>query len=127
MIFLQILALINTLVFAPLTVIQVLIGFIIYLLGLIFRSKSIKTHGKQLALAADQNMNVIWLGDPDETISSRIGRAILSGRPKWYIKFFLRPFVDMMAKLFGDFDHCINAVEKDENMDEKYQVWKWYR
>ncbi len=117
--------LMNTLIFAPLTAIQIVIGFIIYLLGQKFKSRKLKTHGINLAIAGDQNMNVIWLGHPDETISSRCGRAELSGRPKWYIKYFLRPFVDWAARRFGDGpNHCIRAIEYDEV--QKYEVWKWH-
>jgi len=125
---LKFIAFLNTLIFFPVTIIQVILGALIYLIGLLFKSKQLKLHGKDIAIAADQNMNVFWLGNPDETISSRTGRAVISKRPKWYIKYLLHPFVDKAAQFFGDEpNHCVRAIEHDENMDEQYEIWKWHK
>jgi len=124
----KLLAFITTLIFLPIAVFQVILGAVIYLLGILFKSKKLKTHGKDLAIAADQNMNVVWLGYPDETISSRTGRAILSEKPKWYIKFLLHPIVDRAARFFGDKpDHCVRAVETQLKMEEQYEILKWHK
>lgn len=125
---LQIWALLNTFVMFPIMLVELILGATMHGLGLLFKSKKLKAHGLELAMAVDQYMNVVWLGNPDETISSRCGRAIVSGKPKWYIKYLLRPFVDKAAKFFGDGpNHCVNAIEHDENMDKQYEVWKWHK
>jgi len=121
-------ALINTAILLPITVFQVLMGFILYLIGKAVKNKKLEMHGIYLAIAADQNMNVAWLGYVDETISSRCGRAQVSGKEKWYIKYFLRPFVNWAAKRFGDGDnHCINAIEHQLHMEQRYEIWKWHK
>lgn len=125
---LQIWALLNTCVMFPIMLAQLILGASMHGLGLLFKSNKLKHHGLDLAIAVDQYMNVVWLGNPDETISSRTGRAIVSGKPKWYIKYLLHPFVDWAARRFGDDpDHCVRAIEHDENMDQQYEVWKWHK
>ena len=125
---LQIWALINACIMFPIMLGELILGATMYGLGKLFKSHKLETHGLELAIAVDQYMNVVWLGNPDETISSRTGRAIISGKPKWYIKYLLRPFVDWAARRFGDGpNHCVNSIEHDEHMDEQYEVWKWHR
>lgn len=79
-----------------------------------------------LFLGIDQFSNVLLLGDPDESLSGRTGRAMLSGRPR----FFVRPlyvFIDYFAlALFGEVNHCLNAVEHEERPYEK-ELWSWVR
>lgn len=55
--------------------------------------------GYNLALSVDQFVNVILLGDPDESISGRLGRAMASGRPKWWVVPFAY-FVDGLFLIF---------------------------
>lgn len=125
---LQIWALLNACVMFPVMLIQLILGASIHGLGLLFKSNKLKHHGLDLAIAVDQYMNVVWLGYPDETISSRCGRAILSKKPKWYIKYLLHPFVDWAAQRFGDKpNHCVRAVEKELHMEERFEVWKWHK
>lgn len=79
-----------------------------------------------LALGLDQFLNVILLGDPDESLSGRMGRAKLSGRPKWFVP----PIVWINDKIWlllaGEVDHSINAVEPEERPKEK-EIWSWTR
>jgi len=125
---LQLLAVVSTVVFFPMMLLQVLLGALIYWIGRLSRSKRLRTHGKDLAMAADQNLNTIWLGYPDETVSSRTGRAMASGEPKWYIKHILCPFVDRAAQVFGDEpNHCARSIETQLHMDSQYEIWKWSR
>jgi hypothetical protein len=125
---LQIWALLNTMIMFPIMVGELILGAIMYAIGKWCKIKQLEAHGKELAIAVDQYMNVVWLGNPDETISSRTGRAIESGKPKWYIKYLLHPFVDWAARVFGDGpNHCLNAIEYDEHMENQYEVWKWFK
>ena len=55
-------------------------------------------------LSIDQFFNVLMLGDPDETISSRAGRVFPG---TWWQK-----LIDKI--MFWQTDHCHKAIEKDE-------------
>jgi len=79
-----------------------------------------------LVLGMDQFLNVIILGDPDESLSGRTGRAILSGRPKWFVKPFQKVIDGLAYVLAGEVDHCINAVEPEERPFEK-ELWSWIK
>jgi hypothetical protein len=56
-------------------------------------------------VSVDQLGNAVFAGDPDETISSRLGRAKLRGKLKWWNK-WLDKTLD-----FIDDNHSINSVE----------------
>lgn len=64
-----------------------------------------------LALSVDQLFNAIFAGDPDETISSRIGK-----KPNHWISKLLCPLLHLLDK-----NHCRDAKELDEGKDD---VWK---
>ena len=55
-------------------------------------------------LAIDQFCNVLMLGDPDETISSRAGRVWPN---TWWSN-----FIDWL--MFWQSNHCHKAIEKEE-------------
>ena len=65
------------------------------------------------ALAIDQLINVMGGGDPDETVSSRVGKIERKhkGRIPWYrpLPRFLCWALDKIDK-----DHCREAIEEDE-------------
>jgi hypothetical protein len=125
---LQFWALINTVIMLPIMLAELILGAALYGIGKLCKSNKLETHGHQLATSVDQYMNVVWLGHQDETISSRTGRAIQSGKPKWYIKHLLHPFVDWAAQRFGDDpNHCVRNIETDLKMEERYEVWKWHK
>lgn len=112
----------NSLFFLPAMLAQLIVGLILLSFGSVFKSTLLKKHGIFLALAVDQNMNVIWLGHPDETISSRLGRAV-TNNPRWFIKYMLHPFVDGLFALWGDHDHSVNAIEKRFIGKEELIYW----
>lgn len=62
-----------------------------------------------LLIVLSQFCNTILGGDPDETMSSRIGKGARRGN-KFYI-FFSR-FLDIFEK-----NHCKEAIEEDEGKD----------
>ena len=77
-----------------------------------------------LALGLDQWVNVLLLGDVDDSISGRCGRAIESGKPKWFVR-LAAPIIDwLFLKCFNDTDHCKNSIEPEEDLT--YELWKWY-
>jgi hypothetical protein len=76
-----------------------------------------------LALAFDQFMNALLLGDPDESISGRTGRALASGAPKWWVPFLAKHIDWMFLHLFGERNHVANAVELNE--EYSHELWSW--
>lgn len=81
-----------------------------------------------IALAWDQFANAHALGDPDETISSRLGKIerAHSGKIPWY-----RPLARFLVWGLGKIenDHCRKAIEEDEGKNaiidrfpEKWEV-----
>lgn len=79
-----------------------------------------------LILGLDQFINTILLGDPDESISGRIGRAMQSGRPKCFVP-YLAHFNDWIFwVIFKEKDHNLNAIEPEERPFEK-ELWSWIR
>jgi hypothetical protein len=86
--------------------------------------KFLKQYLYNLALGVDQMANVVFLGDPDESFSGRIGRAMLSGKPKWFVP-YLEKLVDwFFSTIFKEDAHCHNAVEPEEAPHEK-ELWRW--
>jgi hypothetical protein len=72
------------------------VRFLLFLLILYFRN---------VLVAIDQLFNAILFGDPDETISSRLGK----NRKKCSICNFICKFLDKIDKR-----HCSKSIEKDE-------------
>lgn len=59
-----------------------------------------------LLISLDQFLNALTLGDPDETISSRAGKAMQEGK-RWGC--VLCRVLDVFQK-----DHCLKSLETDE-------------
>ena len=72
------------------------------------------------ALAIDQLINVMGGGDPDETVSSRVGKIARkhNGDIPWYrpLPRFLNWALDKIDK-----DHCKEAIEEDEGKNAVIQ------
>ena len=79
-----------------------------------------------LAISIDQLGNVLVGGDPDETISSRLGKIERKhgGKvPRWRI--FSRFLIWSLDKI--DKDHCEDAIEEDEGSEaliDRNDYWK---
>jgi len=63
---------------------------------------------KNILVSVDQLLNTLLFGNPDETISSRIGKYIRRRSPGW-VPNQLNSFLDLFEK-----DHCIKSIEDDE-------------
>lgn len=73
----------------------------------------------------DLGLNFILLGDPSETVSSRTGRAIRSGRPK-LVAIVFQKVIDWIFKVLFDQDnHSVNYIEHDEIF--KHEIWSWIK
>lgn len=67
-----------------------------------------------LLIAIDQLVNAVCGGDPDETISSRLGKA--QDRGSRFACVFCR-LLDVLDK-----DHCRNSVDVNEGKDEVISI-----
>ena len=65
-----------------------------------------------LLIAVDQLVNTIFGGDPDETISSRLGKEVVR-HPN---NKFASTLCWFLSKI--DPDHCKKSIEDDEGDDE---------
>lgn len=64
-----------------------------------------------ILISIDQFFNALFLGDPDETISSRLGKR----RNHWLAK-LICPILNWLDPRGGD--HCKKSIETDEGKDE---------
>jgi hypothetical protein len=66
-----------------------------------------------ILVSLDQFLNTLAFGDPDETISSRMGKRV--GKHNC-------PFCNFMCKVLNLFqkDHCVKSIEVDEGKDEVF-------
>jgi hypothetical protein len=78
-----------------------------------------------LGLGLDQFVNVLLLGDPDESLSGRLGRALMSGRPKWWVRPLAKANDWLWYVARGEVDHCLNAVELEEQHAK--ELWSWIK
>ncbi|MEK5393381.1 MULTISPECIES: hypothetical protein [Heyndrickxia] len=62
-----------------------------------------------ILVSVDQFFNTVFGGDPDETISSRMGKHLAKHDC---------PFCNLMCKFLNlfDKDHCVKSIEKDEGL-----------
>lgn len=86
----------------------------------------IKKYAYNLFLSYDQFINSVLFGDPDESLSGRLGRAMLSGRPKFWVRPMAVVNNFLWLKFTGEVDHCLNSVEPEERPYEK-ELWSWIK
>jgi len=67
-----------------------------------------KKYGWNLLISLDQFINTVFGGDPDETLSSRMGKREKDCK--------ICLVICLLLNLFQK-DHCIKAEEKDEGKD----------
>lgn len=62
-----------------------------------------------ILIAIDQFLNTVMGGDPDETISSRMGKHVAKKDS---------PFCNLICKLLNyvDPNHCTKSIEKDRGL-----------
>lgn len=70
-----------------------------------------------LGVLLSQSISTLLGGDPQETLSSRTGKAILGGN--LFAKNYLGPLMDF---IFREKDHAINSIQEDEG---KKEIWRW--
>lgn len=70
-----------------------------------------------IAVTISQIFSAVLGGDPDETTSSRVGKAQKAG--KWWAIHLAGPVLDLF---FREKDHAIKSIEPGEGAK---QVWDW--
>jgi hypothetical protein len=85
----------------------------------------LKQFAYNVGLSLDQLVNVLLLGDPDSSLSSRLGRAYASGRPKWFVTPLMRANDAAWKFLTGEENHSVNAIEPEETGDK--ELWSWIK
>lgn len=63
---------------------------------------------KNIFVGLDQLANAVFLGDPDETISSRWGKQVRDGTAPFWIR------AACVALNLIDRKHCVDSIEDDE-------------
>lgn len=77
------------------------------------KPKSLRGWLRGVAVAIDQLVNAWWWGDPDETISSRVGRAAVAGK-RWGL--IGEAVIDRLFMLLGEGPgHCRRNIEWPAN------------
>lgn len=71
--------------------------------------KKFKKYLWNLLISIDQFVNTLFGGDPDETISSRLGKR---RNANWFTRMFCA-FLDMF-----EWNHVEKSIEEDEGKDE---------
>lgn len=80
----------------------------------------LKSYIKNVLIGIDQLGGAIILGDPDETISSRLGKAHRGDNGKiWYgITYLPWLVVNCVFYWFDGWGHCESSIEEDEGQDD---------
>lgn len=73
----------------------------------------------------DLGLNWLMLGDPSETVSSRTGRALRSGKPVKFAVIIGIIIDNLFFKFFGQVNHSINYIEHDESFE--HEIWSWIK
>ena len=70
---------------------------------------------KNWAIALDQYVNAVTGGDPDETISSRLGKVLQTGECK-----VCKGFASIVCGFLNLFDknHCIKSIDPSSGDDD---------
>jgi len=107
---------------------QLLIAILLILAGTLLKNKELVRYGFNVALAVDRLANADIRGSDRETISSRTGRAIHTGRAKGYIKVW-RHVLDRGASALGDApEHSLRSIESfdfKQFEDDEFWPWQW--
>lgn len=64
-----------------------------------------------ILIGFDQTGNAILGGNPDETISSRVGKAAMQGKRRAIV---IEALINLLFSLVGQRNHCALSIEWDE-------------
>ena len=72
-----------------------------------------------ILISIDQFVNTVFGGDPDETVSSRIGKWLYLPHTtfKWKVAYGICRVLHVLDK-----NHCIKSIEEDEG---QFDLFEW--
>lgn len=80
----------------------------------------IRAYGFNLFVLVTTTINTVTGGDPGETLSSRLGKGKLSGKP---VHTFLSRIVDLAFEMiFNQRNHCVQSIQPDEGKNAISEV-----
>lgn len=81
---------------------------------------SFKHYAKNILIGLDQFGNTLTGGDPDETISSRLGKCHRGdyGRTLYIITYLPWLFTNCLFYVFDGWGHCSQSIEDDEGKED---------
>lgn len=90
------------------------IAFIIVSVSMLFKygRDALAAYFYRLALSLDQLGNAVFNGNPDQTISGRLGIDLINNRfgcCEWKLK-----FCKVLDWAFSEKNHCVNSIDYDE-------------
>ncbi len=78
--------------------------------------EKIKRYFWNILISFDQFVNTVFGGDPDETISSRLGKWARDGRNNYGFRKYLWQICNWVVEHFEK-DHFAKSIEEDEGDD----------
>ena len=105
-------AVFNTLAYFVYSVPALIYFTFILLLGRWCKNPALMKYGLEVLVGIDETYSACLLGEASETVSSRCGRALLSGKPRPAVKCLAWAVDLFFLKVVGEKFHCIGAVEK---------------
>lgn len=75
-----------------------------------------------ILLGIDDLTNTILLGDPDDSISGRLGRAMASGKPRFFVPPIFHLVNWVALKIFKQENHCQDAIA---TYPLTHELWNW--
>ena len=107
------------LVFAVIIMIYVAVNAFIKISAIgfaLFATGKLKQYGLNVWEGFDNSASADTGGDPDDTISSRLGKARAKGS---LLLSFIANKVDLVAlEIFSDVNHCAKSIEHDEGRNQ---------
>ena len=85
--------------------------------GKLTKNTSLAQYGFNLLVSLDQTVNTICGGDPDETISSRMGKWARNGENNRGLRKPLYIVAHFVVELFEK-DHFAKSIEEDEGKNK---------
>lgn len=107
----------------PILLFWALFGIALSKIGLVIGNENFFLYGRRIALSADQMANTFAAGFQDETLSSRLGRAKISGRPTPFAQFLIAL---VNGIFFWEKDHVVEAIEEDKDFVTDKELWPWH-
>lgn len=82
----------------------------------------LKAYAYNLVLAISQLVNALLAGDPDESLSSRLGKVQRGdfGPVAAVVTFPLRFLVDVVNYPISGWGHCARSIEPDEGSNDAF-------